>query len=233
MATVTLERSTLALLSLLAAGLLTACDDATGPTELADDLDAPFVAGQVTLVATAASGSDPGATGSATDANGVLVSLEGSGSSATTDARGAFELDLPTHGEALRLRFRHGSLDHVVTLDGVVPGDALQLDVTLGPDGAEITESVRGRRVRFAGHATFLALEGRAPRRILGVSVKRGDASRRVALFESRTRIDPRGDLKTFEGILRALRSDVRVRLYGVGIRRGSVILAVRVRAES
>jgi len=233
MATVTLERSTLAFLFLLAAGFLTACDDATGPTELADAGDPPFVVGQVTVAATAASGSDSGATGEATDADGVLVSLEGAGRSTTTDARGTFELDLPAHGQALRLRFRHGSLDHVVTLDGVAPGDAVQLDLTLGPDGAHVTDSVRGRRVRFGGFGTFLALEGAEPRRILGISVKRRGHAQRVAVFEHRTRLDPAGEFTTFDELLEAMRSRARVRVTGVGVRRGDgLILAVRVRAE-
>jgi len=233
MATVTLERSTLAFLFLLAAGFLTACDDATGPTELADEHEAPFVTGQVTLDATAASGPDSGATGASPDASGILITVEGSDRSVLTDDRGTFELDLPAHGERLRLRFRRGAMDHALALDGVAPGDALQMDVTLRPDGAHITDSVRGRRVRFGGLGTFLALEGAEPRRILGISVKRRDHAQRVAVFEHRTRIDPAGDFTTFDELLEAMRSRARVRVTGFGVRRGDgLILAVRVRAE-
>lgn len=214
----------LLLTSLLA---LAACDgDPTAP---------PFaptvIQGQLQAAAAVGAGS--------AGMDGYLVSVEGGASADTTDANGAFRVEATSDDGRVRLRFRKGSTDVSIELEGVEPGTVLTITVDVSGSNAVLTGSGSSRTVEFDGIGRLLAVDGQAPARTLRVHLDRDDDDDDLTdvdleILEGQTTIHVLGDLVTFDRLVDALRAGVRVEMEGRASRRDDgTWQAVSLKAET
>lgn len=111
----------------------------------------------------------------------------------------------------------------VVQDDGALLATALE---------AEVDEENNQSRHEFQGTATLVSLTGTAPDRAMVLSI--APANRRITVAEAATRLDPEGDLTTFDALLAGLRSTTPVRVEGNAIfQGGGAWLATVLKAET
>jgi hypothetical protein len=206
---------------------LVACDTSGDPTAPDDDAAPVVVAGQILP------GGSGGGTASTKAPSGIRVELEGSPAFDVSDDAGRFRLEGHAPDGRLRLRFRRGSLDARLELEGIGPGALVRIEVELGDDGLSVSETRRGDGREFEGVATLASLRGSAPSRTLRLSVADTGGTRLVDVVEATTTIDVDGDLITFAAILDALEAGITFRVEGEGsVQADGAIRATSLEAE-
>lgn len=124
----------------------------------------------------------------------------------------------------------------LVTFDEIARGVSASIRMKLEGEGLRLDDGSIGairvkaetehdgsgddRLVDFRGTAVPISVTGTAPERILAISV--GASDLRILVSESATRLDPEGDLTTFDALLAGLRSTTPVRVEGNAVFRGS-----------
>lgn len=216
----------------MASAALAACQD-SDPTGLGVQ---PITLEGRVVGLTAASG--PAASGGQDSGNalaGIEVSVDGSSATTQTGSDGSFRLEVETGDDRIVIRFRRGSIDLRLVLDGVTPGTTVRLEVTLGDDVSVLhredhdddgnddhgddddDDDDRGAH-EFEGRASLESVSGDAPERVVRVALVRESRTVTVEIREASTAFEADGDVLTVDALLAALaREDLVVRIEGDG----------------
>jgi hypothetical protein len=181
-----------------------ACDDSTDPFAPELEAGSAVVAGRVVTTAPAA----VAAASSSSTGAGVVVEVVGTAAVDTTDANGAFRLEVAAGDDPLVLRFRTGGLEATLELQGVPAGTILGITVDLSQDGARLGHRDDGDHDDLDGYATLLSVAGDAPTRSMLIEVRDDDDDDdryEVRVDEEATVFDSDGDLDDFGALLQAL----------------------------
>jgi len=245
-ATLLRHRSTLTLALAAATAFVAACDtDPTGPDT--PDAAPTLVVGQVRAASTA-----PAAFASPSDLSGIEVSVAGGRATTTTDAEGVFRLETRSEDGRVRLRFRRGSMDVELEVEGLVPGGTLHVRVSLGDRGASLddvgnddraghgqnddrgNDDGRATGVEFEGELASMSLAGDAPTRVARAELNGLSGQRAVDIVEGETAFDQDGDVLSFSALLDGVAAGRKIRMEGNGatqadgsLRAGSVKVEV------
>jgi hypothetical protein len=223
-------RIPLSIPAFLIAATLTACDSSSNP--MAPDAGdfgpalPTVVVGQVSAPAQGSAGSAGQLSGR--DLSGVLVTIDGTQAADTTDSAGTFRVEAVSSDRKMVLRFRRGSLDARIEIEGVNPGALLRLEITLHDDSVSLSDSSQGDHNEFEGKASFVSVSGFAPARILRVEIADTAGALLVDIVEGSTRFDNEGDILSFGDVLAALAVGGTPEMEGDGTRQddGSVAAA-------
>ena len=210
-------------IALLVAGVATtACD--SNPTNL-DELEAP----PTVLVGTVERPSS-----SASDIEGIVVSVEGTEAQDQTDANGVFRVEARAVDGRIRLRFRGNGVDADVEIKGVAPGTLLALAIDLDATSATVSSGASDSLSEFEGEAQLVEITGATPERSLVVDLVSTARTTRALISESGTLFESDGDIVTFDRLVARVQSGRQVRIEGDGMRRedGTVVAAL-IKAET
>ena len=221
-------------LALLALPLIAgACDVPLAPE------DAPtVVVGRVASVLSLAPAAIGPALSNSGSLAGIEVSVEGASVLDLTDDAGDFRLEVRAQDGRIRIRFRRGSMDVRLELEGLASGSTLRLEVSLSDDGATVLSASDDDDEgpdEFEGIATLVSVDGDAPNRTLRVELVNDGGSLLVDLLEASTVFDASGDITTFAGVQPALeRADLTVEIEGDGeLQDDGSVIATSVKVET
>lgn len=181
--------------------------------------------------------------------DGIEVSVDGSTAVTLTESDGSFHLEFETRDDRIVVRFRRGSIDLSLTLEGVSPGTTVRLEVGLGDevsvlhrddrhgddDEDDDDDDLDRGDSEFEGQATLESLVGNAPERVLQVALSRDGRTVTIEIDEGSTMFEAAGDISTFEGLLAALDgSDLSVKIEGDGeVQTDGTVLARSIKVET
>ncbi len=205
-----------------ALGLLSGCD--SSPAGL-DDMGegAAVLIGSVGVASA----------GGAADPSGIMVSIPGQTASDITDAAGTFRIESVGASGGLTLRFRRGTMDVSVEVNGVVPGTLLRVAVTVSDTSATVDSTSASGLAEFEGEATFAGVAGATPNRLLVLTVRSDTGSVLVEVSENTTLFDADGDLTSFQSLLARAESGGQVRVEGDGSPVNGGLSATVIKAET
>ena len=211
-----------------------ACDSTESPTALEDE---PIVVlGHVASVTQVDPSLGPSLSSSSSSSlGGIEVSIEGGTAADLTDDGGNFRLEVRQHDGRLRIRFRRGSLDVRLEIEGVATGTVVQFVVVLDHGGATLLSSHDGREAEFEGVAALVSVDGESPSRTVRVELTDSIGSTLVDIVEDRALFDNEGDITTLTDLLAALdRTDLPVKIEGEGERQDDgTIVAAGIKVET